>query len=169
MNDNRFHIMFVCMGNICRSPLAHGIFQRLVNEAGLGHLITVESSGTVSSHIGELPDPRMREEAERHGMILDHRARQIETEDIDRYDLILGMDRTNVMHVKSLGKRGFSPRSHIKLFRTFDPEGGGEVPDPYYGGPEGFSVVYSMVERTCRRLLDVVSSTYLKKAEERNA
>ena len=164
MKNRPFRLMFVCMGNICRSPLAHGVFQKLVEERGLQDRIDIESSGTISYHAGELPDPRMRAEAKKHGIELSHRARQFLPEDVDTYDLILGMDSSNIAHIKEIGKRKILGVSHIKLFRKFDPQGGKEVPDPYYGSGDGFSLVYDIVSRTCEQLLEHIEGS-LEKTE----
>ncbi|MDX1548595.1 MAG: low molecular weight protein-tyrosine-phosphatase [Rhodothermales bacterium] len=147
--------MFVCLGNICRSPLAHGIFQQLVDEAGLSARFEIASSGTGAWHVGEPPDRRMRQTAQRYGVQLDDlRARRFEVPDFDAYDHIYVMDRRNLQDVRRLDQAG-RYGAKVQLFRDFDPEPeDGQVPDPYYGGEKGFETVYSIVERTCQRLLD---------------
>ena len=146
--------MFVCLGNICRSPLAHGIFEKLVKDASLDQVIEVESSGTSGYHRGEMPDPRMTGVAASHGVSLDHlRSQQFKKEDLEDFDLILPMDSENKEYIR----RMTTNKKHldkVKMFRDFDPEGKGlEVPDPYYGGPSGFEKVFSIAERTCKSLL----------------
>lgn len=151
--------MFVCLGNICRSPLAHGIFEKMLKDTGLDHVVDVESSGTSGYHRGEKPDSRMTAVAARHGIYLDHlRSQQFDIQDLDNYDLILPMDRENLDHIGSLITRK-EQKEKIMLFREFDPEGRGlEVPDPYYGGPQGFDKVYAIAERTCHNLVKEVKS-----------
>lgn len=148
-------VLFVCLGNICRSPLAEGVTRHLAAELGLGDRIRVESAGTGSWHEGEAPDPRSREVARRNGVSLEgQRARRVAPEDLHEFDLVVAMDRSNLDALEALLERhGGSAR--LALLRDFDPDpGDGEVPDPYYGGPDGFDRVYEMVRRSCRRLLD---------------
>jgi protein-tyrosine phosphatase len=143
------------MGNICRSPLAHGVFDHFAKEAGLKAV--TESSGTSAWHAGELPDARMRAEALTHGISLKHRARAFTPSDLDEYDLILAMDRSNYQDVL-LHARNEEQKKKVKMFRDFDPVGtGGDVPDPYYGEGQGFRDVYAMTERTIRNLIDKIT------------
>jgi protein-tyrosine phosphatase len=148
-------IMFVCAGNICRSPLAHAEFDRQARADGQTHL--AESAGTGAWHVGDLPDARMRRTARAHGLELDHRARQFLAADLDEYDLVLAMDRDNLRQIRGLAATE-DQRRKARLFRDFDPEGrpGAEVPDPYNGDAQGFEEVYRIVERSCRRLLAVL-------------
>ena len=153
-------LMFVCMGNICRSPLAHGVFDHFAKEAGLK--VETESSGTGAWHVGELPDSRMRDEASKHGISLKHRARAFRPSDLDEYDMILVMDRSNYRDVL-LQARNEDRRKKVKMFRDFDPVGTGEdVPDPYYGEGQGFRDVYTMTERTIGNLIKVIADTASK-------
>ncbi|MDT8341362.1 MAG: low molecular weight protein-tyrosine-phosphatase [Longimicrobiales bacterium] len=147
-------VLFVCLGNICRSPLAEGVFLHLLRAAGAGDRYRVDSAGTGAWHVGERPDPRAREVAERRGVALPSRARQVTPPDLDDFDLVVAMDRSNLADLEALRDRhGGSAR--LVLLRDFDPEPGDrEVPDPYYGGPEGFDRVVAMVERSARALLD---------------
>jgi protein-tyrosine phosphatase len=146
-------ILFVCLGNICRSPLAEGVFRHLADEAGVGDRFEVDSVGTGPWHVGEAPDRRMRETARRRGVPIDDlRGRQISAADFDRFDLVLAMDREVLGSLRRFTADGANPTA--RLFRDFDPDrGDGEVPDPYYGGPAGFEEVYDIVERTSRGLL----------------
>lgn len=146
-------ILFVCLGNICRSPLAEGLFRHHVESAGLSSRFAIDSAGTGDWHIGKPPDARMCATALDQGLDIRHqRARQFRPADIDDQDLILAMDRENLRNVKALGR---GELSHIRLFRDFDPEPeDGEVPDPYYGGAEGFREVFRIVDRTSRALLE---------------
>ncbi len=153
-------MLFVCLGNICRSPLAEGIFAAQVSEAGLSDHFDIDSAGTGSWHAGQLPDARMRETARGHGTTLVSRARQFVPGDFSEFDHILVMDRSNQSDVlASPGAESGADR--VQLFRDYDPEpGDGQVPDPYYGGSEGFETVYSMVERTSSRLLAELTEQY---------
>lgn len=151
-------ILFVCLGNICRSPLAEGVFEHLVREKGLADHFVVESAGTGSWHVGEPPDQRSREVASKHGITLDSRARQVTAEDLDRFDHVIAMDRDNLRTLERMRDAHGGDRP-IRLLREFDREGDGdEVPDPYYGGPGGFDDVYEMVRRSCEDLLDHVEA-----------
>jgi protein-tyrosine phosphatase len=143
------------MGNICRSPLAEGIFLHLAAQSGQRDRFEVDSAGIGDWHVGHEPDPRSQAVANKHGITLVCRARQIESpEDFENFDLLLAMDRQNHRDLISL-----SPSEHqgkIHLMREYDPEGGNkaEVPDPYYGGPRGFDDVYQMLYRSCEKLLE---------------
>jgi len=154
-------IMFVCMGNICRSPLAHGIFCDLVAKAGLAARFEVASSGTGAWHVGQPPDARMRQTARQHGVSLDGlRARQFVEADLEAYDHIFVMDKDNLHDVRYLDRHDRYGHK-VRLFREVDPEPGDyQVPDPYYGGAQGFETVYAMVNRTARELLDRLIEVY---------
>ena len=145
-------LMFVCLGNICRSPLAHGVFHALVDEAGLTQRFEVASSGMGAWHIGQRPDARMRRTARRHGVSLDAlRAQQFEAFFLEEYDHIYVMDRNNLRDVLRLDSRN-RYRSKVRLFREYDPDPGSlEVPDPYFHG--SFDEVFDMIDRTARVLL----------------
>ncbi|GAB4530933.1 MAG: low molecular weight protein-tyrosine-phosphatase [Anaerolineales bacterium] len=147
-------ILFVCLGNIVRSPLAENMFRYLVQQAGVAHRYEVASAGTGSWHVGEPPDPRMVQAAARHGLHYGGRARQFSSQDFDAFDLILAMDMDNRAYLMSKA-RSNEHEAKIHLLREFDPQGGpmASVPDPYYGGEDGFEEVYHMVERSCRGLL----------------
>lgn len=148
-----FRVMFVCLGNVCRSPLAHAVFESKANDAGLS--VEVESSGTSAYHVGDHADRRMRSTAARHGVTIDHRSRQLEPGDLDSYDLLLAMDSENLRDIRRMrGARDAT--ADIRLFREFDPVGPGDVPDPYYGGPDGFETVFEMVDRTAEALVDEI-------------
>lgn len=155
------NICFVCLGNICRSPLAEGVFEDLVSREGLSERIRIDSAGTSAWHEGEPADSRMRETARRKGIQLSSRARQFVLSDFDRFALVLAMDFSNFRRLK-----GLRPEQDLKeklfLFRSFDPKNDGnlEVPDPYYGGDQGFQNVYAIVDRTCPQLLDYVKTRF---------
>ncbi len=149
-------VLFVCLGNICRSPLAEGVFLHLAREAGVAEALEVDSAGTGSWHVGDPPDPRARETAARRGIRLESRGRQVTPDDARRFDLVLAMDRSNLRDLEALFAGVPEPRAELRLFRDFDPEASGaaDVPDPYYGGDDGFEQVHEMVERTCRSILE---------------
>jgi protein-tyrosine phosphatase len=149
----RIHVLMVCMGNICRSPLAHGLFEDLVAKEGLSELIVVDSAGTHAYHVGEQPDPRSQQTALRHGIDLSRqRARRVASPDYERFDYILAMDGDNYRMLADS-----CPDEHrhkLRLFLEFAPElSEREVPDPYYGGASGFEHVYGLVEAAARGLL----------------
>jgi low molecular weight protein-tyrosine phosphatase len=150
-------VLFVCMGNICRSPTAEGVFRRLVHDEGLEDEIEVDSAGTGGWHVGEPPDTRATEAARRRGIELDGAARQFSAADFDRFDLILAMDDENRREIESLAPDE-EARKKVRLFREFDPasNGGGDldVPDPYFGGEQGFERVLDLVDAAARGLLD---------------
>ncbi len=150
-------ILFVCLGNICRSPLAEGIFRHLAQERELAVQYEVDSAGTGAWHVGEPADPRSRDVARKHGIALTGRARQVTGEDFHTFDLVIAMDRENRANLERIRKSG---DGRLHLLREFDPEARGEleVPDPYYGAPGGFDEVYEMVHRSCRHLLETLES-----------
>jgi len=146
-------ICFVCLGNICRSPTAHGVMEHLVAEAGLARTVTIESAGTGAYHVGELPDPRTRAAAKRRGYALSSRAQQFTAADLDRFDLVIAMDRTNLRNLQLFADGRTAPSIH--LLRSFDPTApaNADVPDPWYGGDAGFEEVLDQCERACAGLL----------------
>jgi len=146
-------ICFVCLGNICRSPTAHGVMERLIAEAGLADRVSVDSAGTAAYHIGELSDERTRVAARRRGIELTHRARQFTAADLDRFDLVVAMDLQNLRRLQQLARGRTTPP--LVLLRSFDAtaEAGAEVPDPWGGGDEGFEEVLDQCERACAGLL----------------
>lgn len=154
-------VLFVCLGNICRSPLAEGVFRDKVEAAGLSDRIEIDSAGTGAWHAGEPPDRRMIATAKGHGVdIAQQRARQFVDTDLADYDHILAMDKSNLHDILYLDEgQDFGQR--VTLFRQWDPEPGTyEVPDPYYGGPEGFEDVYRIVDRTAENLLAGLKAHY---------
>lgn len=146
-------ILFVCMGNICRSPLAECVFRHQVEARGVAHRFMIDSAGTGGWHAGNPPDPRVRCVAAENGIIVSGRARQVERADFERFDHILCMDHSNL---SDLLRRG-APRDRTRLFLSWDPGAAvEEVPDPYYGGPEGFEDVFRLVDAACAALLDAL-------------
>jgi protein-tyrosine phosphatase len=152
-------ILFVCLGNIIRSPLAEHIFIHLARQHGVGERYSTESAGMGSYHVGESPDPRMRRVASEFGLNYDGRARQFSPVDYDRFDLIIPMDLDNQADLFKLTRNQKDEKKIITL-RTFDPQGGPSdgVPDPYYGGVDGFYDTYKVVERSCQGLLDALEA-----------
>lgn len=144
-------ILLVCLGNICRSPMAEGILAHLVKERGLIQSIELDSAGTGAYHIGSLPDQRAQQVCLSNGITLKHHARQVKRADFDSFDYILAMDSANYDALKKI-----APHDHLHLMRSFDPLAGADldVPDPYYGGIEGFNEVYEMLYRAANGLLD---------------
>lgn len=140
------------MGNICRSPAAEGVFQHYVEQQGATEDIYIDSAGTIDYHSGKPADPRMREAASRRGYTLTSVSRQVIAEDLDEFDLVVAMDRDNLWYLQELA-RGSKP--HIRLLGSFlpghtgNPEPAPEVPDPYYGGAQGFEDVLNMLENAC--------------------
>ena len=149
-------VLLVCTGNICRSPTAEGVFRKLLCESALDELVQVESAGTHGYHVGEAPDARAQEHARRRGYDLSGlRARQIEQGDFERFDLILAMDRGHLGILQRLAPPQY--RHKLRLFMEF-AEGWNlaEVPDPYYGGADGFERVLDMVEDAAQGLLEEI-------------
>ncbi|HUJ86343.1 MAG TPA: low molecular weight protein-tyrosine-phosphatase [Burkholderiales bacterium] len=146
-------VLFVCTGNICRSPTADGVMRRLVRDAGLADRVRVDSAGTHDYHVGEPPDVRAQEHARRRGYDLSGlRARQVEMEDFDAFELIIAMDRGQLAILRRMAPP--QHRHKLRLFMEFaEGRHGDEVPDPYYGGPDGFERVLDMVEAATRGLL----------------
>lgn len=138
-------VLFVCSGNICRSPMAEGIFRRMLRERGLEAEFEVDSAGTGAWHVGEEADPRAKEVLQRHGADFPHIARQLQRED-DGYDYLFAMDKSHLEHLYRM-----FPQSRHKIRLLL---GNGEVPDPYYGGLEGFEEVYQMLEGALRDFLE---------------
>jgi len=161
-DGKRVAVSFVCMGNICRSPTAEAVMRHLVSEAGLEDAITLDSAGTGAWHVGEERDRRSRAVAKRRGMPITGLARQFVRGDFDRFDLVLALDEDNARELRRLATTD-EARAKIHLLREFEKgaEPGAEVPDPYYGGPEGFDLVFDICLAACRGLLDHLPKTYL--------
>jgi protein-tyrosine phosphatase len=149
-------VLFVCTGNICRSPTAEGIFHRFVDDAGLSGQILIDSAGTHGYHVGEAPDDRTCRAASLRGYDLSRlRARKFEREDFRRFDLVLAMDRDNHAHLARLARPEEEPKLKMMMeySRKFRER---EVPDPYYGGTRGFELVLDMLEDAARGLLEAI-------------
>ncbi|MEM8499050.1 MAG: low molecular weight protein-tyrosine-phosphatase [Pseudomonadota bacterium] len=153
-------VLFVCMGNICRSPTAHGVLNHMASEMNLSnpsHII-VDSAGTGAWHIGAPPDKRAMKAAKARGYDLKQlRARQLVTQDFDRFDYVLGMDRDNLEVIESLKPAAYKGQTGL-LLDYADEVDYVEVPDPYYGGEKGFELVLDLVERACMGLLEHINS-----------
>lgn len=160
-SDDKLKVLFVCLGNICRSPLAEGVFRHLVEQAGLADRIEIDSAGTSSYHIGDPPDQRATTVARGRGIALTGASRQLIKRDLEWFDYVIVMDADNYEAAQHLagGKRS---SVHVHLLREFDAEAAGDldVPDPYYGGARGFEKVHDIVDRSCRALLAHIRATH---------
>lgn len=154
MHDN-LNLLFVCLGNICRSPAAQGVMENLVDKRGLQDRIHIDSAGTGGWHVGDLPDKRMRLHARDRGLDLTHRARKVRASDFDDFDMIIAMDDANYHDLRELAP---SPEAQAKVVRMMDfansHHGTDAVPDPYYEGSQGFELVLDLLEDACAGLLD---------------
>jgi len=151
-----YKLLFVCLGNICRSPSAENIMRHLIEKEGLSDKIVCDSAGTASYHLGEPPDRRMKAAAEKRGIKLEGKARQFQPSDFEKYDLILAMDRDNYWSLVSLDPEK-KYRDKIKMMCDYaksHPDQ--EVPDPYYGGTEGFNHVIDLLLDACSELLESI-------------
>ena len=160
MEDNKkYKVLFVCLGNICRSPAAHGIFEHIVKENGMEDRIEVDSAGTYSGHRGELPDRRMRNAALYRGYALTHRSRPVSSLDFLEFDLVVAMDDNNYEDLMHLAPSVEDSRKIVKMASYFSTHNISYVPDPYYMGAEGFSLVLDLLEDGCRNLYESVVRT----------
>lgn len=152
-------VLMVCLGNICRSPTAHGVFQHLVEREGLSHVIFVDSAGTSGWHIDEPPDRRSQNAALSRGYDLSQqRGRQVQASDFETFDYILAMDQANLDDLRRMRPKAYS--GHLGLFLAFSKEfSDTEVPDPYHGGAKGFELVLDMVESAAVGLLYHIKQT----------
>lgn len=153
----KYRILFVCLGNICRSPAAEGIFGKLVKERGLENRITVDSAGTSGYHDGDLPDHRMRRHGARRGYRFDSLSRKFTVHDFDNFDVIIAMDDSNFHNIMRLAP---DLESEKKVYRMVDfsrKYGHDHIPDPYYSGADGFELVLDLLEDACEGLLDRVT------------
>jgi len=151
-------VLFVCLGNICRSPLGEGVLAHRLEQEGLSDRVRVDSAGTGAWHQGEPPDPRSTDVAMRHGITLRGQARLVRPEDFQEFDYIFAMDRSNLRDLRQLQPDGYE--NVLTLFRDFDPQQDGDldVPDPYYGGPDGFDLMFEMIDRSCAAFVDHLRS-----------
>lgn len=153
--EKPIRILFICLGNIVRSPLAEALFNHHAARAELDGKYLVDSAGTSWEHIGETPDHRMLKVAAKHGLHYSHQSRQVKRQDLDDFDLLVSMDMNNYNYLLSMTE---SPetREKIHLLREWDPlsMGNQSVPDPYYGGREGFEEVFAVIDRSIRQLVN---------------
>jgi protein-tyrosine phosphatase len=158
-------VLFVCLGNICRSPTAEGTMRALVREAGMEDRIEIDSAGTGGWHVGAPPDERATAAAAGRGIALEGSARRVRTSDFDDFDLMIAMDSANLSDLRSLASDD-AQRAKVRLLREFDPSSDGsgdlDVPDPYYGGGDGFERVLDMVDASCRGLLAQIRAGELR-------
>ena len=162
MSEGPLRVLFVCTGNICRSPLAEALFAHYVRQDGLGERFAADSAGLDSWHVGEPADPRTCRIGEAYGVPVPSIARQFEPVDFERFDVILAMDHG---HLRALQSRAPAKHRHkVRLMRDFDEPAnhGRDVPDPYYGGPAGFESMYRMLAVSCRNLLDSLKNDALE-------
>lgn len=149
----KISVLFVCLGNICRSPLGAAILKKKIKERGLEEQVEVDSCGTSNYHIGDNADSRTIANATRHGVPIDHCARQLTAADLDRFDFIFAMDKNNYRNILTLAKSDHAT-GKVKLMREFDPAGTGEeVPDPYHGDERGFEEVFEILDRSTDHFL----------------
>lgn len=152
-------VLFVCLGNICRSPTAHGVFQALVDQQGLSDVIAVDSAGTAAYHVGNPPDHRSTAVAAKRGYDLSPlRARQARKSDFNEYDYILAMDESNLQNLSEIKPESYT--GHLGLFLQFTDMSEDEVPDPYYGGGDGFEYVLDLVESASHGLLEQIKRAF---------
>lgn len=156
----QIHVLFVCLGNICRSPAAEGAFRNAVEKRNLDMYFRIDSAGTAGYHIGELAHEITRQVAKDRGIYLTHKSRKFETGDFEEFDYILAMDSSNYQNILRLAGSDLN-RKKVMKFRKFDPvvkSGEPDVPDPYYGGISEFEHVQDIAERTSEKLLDWIIS-----------
>src|SRR5690606_29589669 len=155
---SRLRVLFVCLGNICRSPTAEAATREALEAADLDGAVELDSAGLGDWHVGNPPDHRMRAAARQVGLDLDGTARQVRADELGEWDLVLAMDRSNLRRLRKMARDG-AVRERIRLFRDFDPQGAGQdVPDPYYGPAEGFAEVVAICRRSAANLVDELAA-----------
>jgi protein-tyrosine phosphatase len=147
-------VLFVCLGNICRSPVAEGVFNALVKEKGLENEFFIDSAGILDIHKGELPDHRTRRSASERGYILDSRSRPVKSEDFERFDYIVGMDNANIRALKHIAPNENSARKILLMSDFLSKYNYDSIPDPYYGGKSDFELVIDLLEDACDNLFN---------------
>ena len=156
-DKEKIKVLFVCLGNICRSPAAEAVMLREVKERGVADRWEIDSAGTGNYHVGDLADPRMREHASRRGLKLLHRARQVSVSDFREFDLIIGMDSSNLRNLRALSPTVETDRKIVAMSEFFPDAPYDHVPDPYYEGAEGFELVLDLLQKGCRNLVERLS------------
>ncbi|MEO7989132.1 MAG: low molecular weight protein-tyrosine-phosphatase [Chryseolinea sp.] len=155
-------IVFVCLGNICRSPLAEAIFKEKVKAKMIAHYFEVDSCGTSNYQIGDQPDSRTIANASKHGIYMNHIARQLKKSDLDYFDLIVAMDGKNLQHIVNLAEND-THRNKVLLIRDFDVHAkGADVPDPYYGGEKNFQEVFEILDRSVESFIQNIESSIIR-------
>ncbi len=153
--NDKIKVLFVCLGNICRSPAAHGVMEAMIEARGLEHMFYIDSAGTYGGHAGELPDYRMRKHALKRGYNLTHRSRRVTGEDFENFDIIVAMDDSNRRSLQQMAATVEEERKivmmgkFVRKYPNYD-----HVPDPYYEGAEGFELVLDLLEDACDALLE---------------
>lgn len=154
-------VLFVCLGNICRSPLAEGIFNQHIIDRGLQDYIGSDSAGTSGWHMGESPDRRSIQIAREHGIRLTHLGRKLMPDDFIHFDYILAMDSENLHNIISLRKNHEQGKANVmKMLEFDDKSSAGDVPDPYYGGQDGFKIVFDMLEESIKNFIDHIVAVH---------
>lgn len=162
LTNNKVRVLFVCLGNICRSPAAEEVFRTFVNQQGLEHLIEADSAGTYSGHRGQLPDKRMRVHASTRDYTLTHLARTVRESDFEDFDIIVAMDGVNRQDLMDLAPTVEAQRKIVMMVSYCrHPHGYDYVPDPYYEGSEGFEKVLDILEDACGGLLNYIQKRFL--------
>lgn len=154
-------VLFVCLGNICRSPAAEGVLKQIVEEHNDSADWVIDSAGTGNYHVGDLPDHRMRVHARQRGLILDHRCRQVKELDFDRYDIIMGMDNSNLSNLRRLAPTPDAEKKIVAMSEFFGTDSRRHydyVPDPYYEGSEGFELVLDLLQDACLNLYNDITT-----------
>lgn len=156
-NKDKVKILFVCLGNICRSPAAHGVMEWLVKDKGVEDRFEIDSAGLYGGHAGDLPDHRMRVHAQRRGLNLTHRSRQVRESDFDRFDIIVAMDNSNYDRLRAMAPTTEDEKKVVKMANFFTLHPWADcVPDPYYDGAQGFENALDLIEDGCQSLLECV-------------
>lgn len=155
-NSRKYKILFVCLGNICRSPAAHGMMEYLVEQKGWEELVEIDSAGTYGGHQGELPDHRMRAHARRRGLELAHRSRPVRPSDFEEFDLIIAMDDRNFSNLRDMAPDIESEQKIRRMVEFSKNPTYDYVPDPYYSGADGFELVLDLLEDACAGLIDTL-------------
>ena len=154
LKGEKVRILFVCLGNICRSPAAHGMMERIVKERGVADRFEIDSAGLYGGHAGDLPDSRMRAHARRRGLELTHRSRQVRESDFDRFDIIVAMDDSNYDRLRAMAPTPEDEGKVVKMADFFTQHPWADcVPDPYYDGAQGFENALDLIEDGCETLL----------------